>query len=134
MLPTKKPPLLSIIPSPATQVLATSFKPPLYNPTPQTPANVPFKHTQHPPLPRATLNFLQPMCYTNNSQNNKHLPNTTPTPSVSTKFYFERFRLGLITKISKGLFQILVLSPTSLFPGKKQNEGDGLVLYLSSPI
>ena len=50
MLPTKKPPLLSIIPSPATQVLATSFKPPPYNPTPQTPPNVPLKHTQHPPL------------------------------------------------------------------------------------
>jgi hypothetical protein len=60
------------------------------------------------------------MCYTNNSQNNKQLPNTTPTPPVSTKFYFERFRLGLITKISKKLFQRLVLSPTSLFPGKKQ--------------
>ena len=49
MLPTKTLPLLSIIPSPATQVLATSFKPPSYNPTPQTPANVPLKHTKHPP-------------------------------------------------------------------------------------
>jgi hypothetical protein len=107
---------LSIIPSP----VATSFKPPSYNPTPQTLANVPLKHTQHPPLHPATMNFLQPMCYTNNSQNNKHLPNTTPTPSVFTKFYFERSRLGLITKISKKLFQKLVWSPISLFPGKKQ--------------
>jgi hypothetical protein len=41
-------------------------------------------------------------------------------PSVFTKFYFERFRLGLITKISKKLFQKLVWSPISLFPGKKQ--------------
>ncbi|KAG6737121.1 hypothetical protein POTOM_059884 [Populus tomentosa] len=61
MLPTKKPALLSILPSPATQVLATSFKPPFYNPTPQTPANIPLKHTQHRSLHLATLNFLQPM-------------------------------------------------------------------------
>jgi hypothetical protein len=120
MLPSKTLPLLSIIPSPATQVLATSFKPPSYNSTPQTPANVPLQHTQHPPLHPATMNFLQPMCYTNNSQDNKHLPNTTPTPSVFTKFYFKRFRLGLITKISKKLSKKLVLSLISLFLGKKQ--------------
>jgi len=121
MLPTKTLPLLSIIPFSATQVLVTYFKPPSYNPTPQTPANVPLKHTQHPPLHPATLKFLQPMCYTNNSQNNKHLPNTTPTPSVSTKFYFERFPSWLDYQDLKKAFSKISLV-TNLFVSRKKTK------------
>jgi hypothetical protein len=84
MLPAKKPSL-----SPATQVLAPSFKPTPYNPTSQTPANAffkltgphppPLKHPQHPPHAPATLSLLKPSFYhTNNNHNNKHFPNTTP--------------------------------------------------------
>jgi len=62
MLPTKKPSL-----SPATQVLATSFKPTVYNLASQTPANASFKltdpypppskHPQHPPLAPTNLSL-----------------------------------------------------------------------------
>lgn len=121
MLPTKTLPLLPIIPSPATQVLATSFKPPSYNPTPQKPATVPLKDTQHPPLHPATLNFLQPICYTNNNQNNKHLPNTTPTPSVFSKFYFERFPSWIDYQDLKKAFSNI--SPvTNLFISSKKTK------------
>jgi len=121
MLPSKTLPLLSNIPSPATQVLATSFKPPSYNSTPQTPANVPLQHTQHPPLHPATMNFLQPMCYTNNCQDNKHLPNTSPTLSVFTKFYFERFPSWIDYQDLKKSFSKISLV-TNLFVSRKKTK------------
>ena len=121
MLPSKKPPLLSILPSPATQVLATCFKPPTYNPTPQTLANAPLKHTQHHPHQPATLNSLQPICYTNNSQNTKHLPKIALTPSVSTKFYFERFPTWLDYQDLKKAFSKISLV-TNLFVSRKKTK------------
>ncbi|KAG6735302.1 hypothetical protein POTOM_022361 [Populus tomentosa] len=104
---------MSILPSPASQVLATCFKPPPYNPTTQTPANA--------LINPATLNFLQPICYTNNSQNNKHLPKTALTPSVSAKIYFERFPSWLDYQDLKKAFS--KISPvTNLFVSRKKTK------------
>ena len=67
------------------------------------------------------MNFLQPMCYANNSQNNKHLPNTTPTPSVFTKLYFERFPSWIDYQDLKKAFQKISLV-TNLFISRKKTK------------
>jgi hypothetical protein len=61
------------------------------------------------------------MCYTNNIQNTKHLPNTTPTPSIPTKFYFERFSSWLDYQDLKKAFSKISLV-TNLFVSRKKTK------------
>jgi len=138
MLPAKKPSL-----SPATQVLAPSFKPTPYNPTSQTPANAFFKLTgPHPPPLKHPQHLLMPLllwAFWNlrfTTQTTTITTNTflTQLPSsVSSKFYFERFPSWLDYHDLKKAFSNI--GPvTNLFVSKKKTSGGrrfGFVTFLS---